>query len=107
LVKRNRLPVRWDSQAVDSLRDIYEYIKEDSTSAAHKVRKALLSLAKSLGTFPEKYARERNLINEPENYRSASKWSYKLIYEVTETEVIIVMVFHTSQHPGKIKRKIK
>jgi len=106
LVKKKRLPVRWDIEATESLRDIYEYIKVDSPSGAHKVRKTLLSLAKSLGNFPEKYAREPFLKDEPNNYRSVSKWSYKLIYEVTEKEVIVVMVFHTSQDPEKIKKHL-
>jgi len=98
--------VRWDNKAVDSLKDIFEYIAIDSPSGAHKVRKALLALAKSVGNFPEKYAIEPYLKHLPNNYRSATKWSYKLIYEVTEEEVIILMVFHTSQNPEKIKKKI-
>jgi len=106
-VKNRKLPVRWDNKAVESLRDIYEYIKEESPSGATKVRKALLSLARSLGDFPEKYPQEPYLKEETNNYRSVSKWSYKLIYEVTDEEVIIVLVFHTSQHPGKIKKKLK
>jgi len=106
LVRRKRLPVRWDNEAVESLKDIYEYIKVDSPSAAHNVRKTLLSLAKGLGDFPEKYSREPYLEDEENNYRSVSKWSYKLIYEVTAKEVIVVMVFHTSQGPEKIKENL-
>ncbi|ELR67992.1 hypothetical protein C900_01288 [Fulvivirga imtechensis AK7] len=66
-----------------------------------------MSLAKSLGDFPEKYPKEPYLLDEPNNYRSVSKWSYKLIYEVTENEVIIVMLFHSSQDPEKIKETLK
>ena len=107
MVSEKRLSVRWDIEAIESLRDIYEYIKVESPSGAHKVRRALLSLAKNLGTFPEKYPKEPYLLDEPNNYRSVSKWSYKLIYEVTENEVIIVMLFHASQDPGKIKKTLK
>ena len=107
MVKRKRLPVRWDNEAVESLRDIYEYIKVDSPSGAHHIRKTLLSLANSLGDYPEKYVREPYLEHESNNYRSVNKWSYKLIYEVTEEEVIIVMVFHMSQNPDKITKNFK
>ena len=40
----------------------------------------------------------------PENYRSVSKWRYKIIYEVRDKYVFIADVFNTSQHPSKIKR---
>ncbi len=50
----DQLPVRWDDSALESLRDIHEFIKIDSPSAANKVRKSLLSLARGLGKFPRK-----------------------------------------------------
>lgn len=59
-------------------------------------------MAHSLNDFPEKYPIEEYLTDEAENYRSASKWSYKLIYEVAEDCIIIADVFHTSQHPSKM-----
>ena len=81
---------------------IYEYIAEDSVSAARRVKKELIKLAHSLSDFPEKYSIEEYLANEPENYRSVSKWSYKIIYEVTDECIIIADIFHTSQHPLKM-----
>lgn len=99
---RKDLPVRWDTEAVNSLRDIYDYIKVDSKTAATKVRKGLLSFARTLGDFPEKYSVEPYLEDEFNNYRSVTKWSYKIIFEVTHNEIIVVMIFHTSQNPNKI-----
>jgi len=90
--------------AKKNLDDIYNYISKDSLSAARKVKKELVSLAHSLNDFPEKFSVEEFLIGESENYRSVSKWSYKIIYEVTEECIIIVDLFHTSQHPSKIKK---
>lgn len=107
MVKPTQLPVRWDKSAVDALQRIFEYIKTDSPSSADKVKKALLLLAKGLGDFPEKYPREPYLLDEPNNYRSVSKWNYKLIYEVTENEVIVVMVFNTRQDPNNIKKSLQ
>jgi len=57
-----------------------------------------------LNNNPEKFAKEPLLSDEPENYRSVNKWNYKIIYEITVTEIIIVDIFHTSQHPSKIKK---
>jgi toxin ParE1/3/4 len=106
LVKEKKLPIRWDNKAKENLDGIYDFIAEDSISAARYVKKSLVELARSLNDFPEKYSREEYLANEPENYRSVSKWSYKIIYEVTDECLIIADVFHTSQHPSKI-RKVK
>jgi len=107
LVKKTGLPIRWDTVARDNLDEIYKFIAQDSVSAARHVKKTLINLAGSLGDFPEKYSKEEYLINESENYRSVSKWSYKIIYEVTEDYLIITDIFHTSQHPSKIKRSKK
>ena len=83
-----------------------DYIAEDSVDAAKRVKKSLIHLGGSLGHFPEKYSREEFLADQQENYRSVSKWRYKLIYEVTDNYIIIVDVFNTSQNPSKI-RKVK
>ncbi len=90
--------------AKEHLNEIYAYIAQDSVNAARHVKKELIKLAGSLNDFPEKYSREEYLIDEPENFRSVSKWSYNIIYEVTNEYLIIADVFHTSQHPKKIKR---
>ena len=86
------------------LDEIYDHIAQDSLSAARYVKKELIKLAGSLNDFPEKYSKEEYLIGEHENYRSISKWSYKIISEVTKECLIIADIFHVSQHPKKIKR---
>ena len=90
--------------AKENLDHIYDHIALDSISAARYVKKNLVKLAHSLTDFPEKYSKEEFLADEPENYRLVSKWSYKIIYEVTDECLIIADIFHTSQHPLKIKR---
>jgi plasmid stabilization system protein ParE len=101
---RKKLPVRWSPKAIQRLDNIYEYIAKDSESAAKYVKKSLIQLGGSLGHFPEKYSREEYLIDEPQNYRSVSKWRYKIIYEVTDEYINIITVFNTSQNPSKIKK---
>jgi plasmid stabilization system protein ParE len=102
LVNKKKLPIRWDRLAKKHLDNIYEHIAEDSIPAARMVKKALVKLAHSLNDFPEKYSVEEYLADEPENYCSVSKWSYKIIYEVTEECIIIADIFQTSQHPSKM-----
>jgi len=102
LVAQKKLPIRWDIQAKENLDAIYDYIAKDSVLAARKVKKELVNIARSLNNFPEKFSIEESLVDVPGNYRSVSKWSYKIIYEVTNECIIIADVFHTSQHPSKI-----
>lgn len=104
MVKNKKLSIRWDRRAKENLDCIYGFIAEDSVSAARYVKKELVKLTHSLSDFPEKYSKEEYLADEPGNYRSVSKWSYKIIYEVTDECLIIADIFHTGQHPSKIKR---
>jgi len=100
-------PVLWDKKAEENLEDIYEYLRTEKKSeeAALNVWNTLLRTAGELGTYPRKYSPEHYLEDEPEEYRSVSKWSYKIIYEVTEESVIIADIFHTSQSPQKIRKR--
>lgn len=107
MVRKKELPIRWDRLAKDNLDNIYASIAKDSITAARKVKKELIKLAHSLNNFPEKFSVEEYLAPEEENFRSVTKWSYKIIYEVTKEYIIILDVFHTSQHPLKIKERIK
>lgn len=102
-----KLPIRWDRLAKENLDSIYNCIANDSVMAARMVKKELIKLAHSLKNFPEKFPAEENLAHISANYRSVAKWSYKIIYEVTDDCIIIVDIFHTSQHPIKIMQNIK
>jgi plasmid stabilization system protein ParE len=104
LVNKKKLPVRWDDSAAQSLQGIFEIIKEESPIQAKRVKDALLLLARSLDDFPEKFSKEFYLADEPNNYRSVSKWSYKMVYEVTDDEIIIVMLFHGRQGQEVMER---
>ena len=104
MVTKKKLPIRWDRLAKKNLDAIFDYIAKDSVPAARMVKKTLIRLAHSLNDFPEKFPIEEYLAYEPENYRSVSKWSYKIIYEITDEYIIIADIFHTSQHPAKMNR---
>ena len=104
MVKKN-YKVIWDDEAKASLRSIYNYIKKrESIDQARKVRDEIRDLAKSLGFMPHKYAEDPVLKNEPGDNRFKVIWSYKLVYEVTEKEIIILDVFHTSRDPQNLKK---
>ena len=90
--------------AKESLREIVEYIKKDSPSAALKVRKKLIDTAKSLKELPERFSSEVYLMDKPGNYRSVAQWHYKIIYKILDDEVLVLRFMHTSRDPGTIKK---
>jgi plasmid stabilization system protein ParE len=97
--------VIWDDEAKASLRTIYEYIKNrESLDQAIKVRDAIKELAQSLGFLPHKFSKDPFLVGEPGENRFKAIWSYKVVYEVTDHEVIILDVFHTSRDPQNLQK---
>lgn len=70
--------------AKKSLRGIIEFIKKDSPTAAVKVRKRLIRLARSLDRLPERFSTEPYLVEKMGNYRSVTLWHYKIVYRVLD-----------------------
>lgn len=97
--------VIWDDEAKASLRSIYNYIRNrSSVEQARKVRDEIRELVKSLGFIPHKYVEDPFLKDEPGDNRFKVIWSYKIVYEVTKEEVIILDIFHTSRDPKNLKK---
>jgi plasmid stabilization system protein ParE len=103
LVKK-KFKIIWDDEAKLALRGIYEYIKHrESIRVARKVRNEIIKQVQTLSSFSEKFAREPVLANELGNFRYKVIWSYKIIYEVTDSHILILDIFHTSRNPSEIK----
>lgn len=100
---RHSYQVLWDNEAKASLKAIISYISQDSPAAAKKVKQALLRLAASLEKMPNRFSPEFYLAEKPGNYRSVSKWHYKIIYRVKGQQVHILDIFHTSKDPLEIE----
>jgi toxin ParE1/3/4 len=97
-----KLKIYWKDRARFSLREIYFFVRKDSPAAAEKVKKDILSLAESLSLFPGKYAEELYLKNKDSSVRFAVIYNYKIIYQITKQEIIILDIFHTSRNPEDI-----
>ncbi len=103
---KKKAKIVWDDEAKRSLRNIFNYVKSrESVDVAKKVRDEIVSQARTLNDFPEKFEQEHNLKDEPGNFRYKVIWSYKLIYEVTKEVIYILDIFHTSRDPSNIKKK--
>lgn len=99
----NKTKVIIAHKARESLRGYIQYLKKEvSEETAEHVRKGILDKCKSLKSFSG-YSKERYLENEPREYRSVTKWDYNIIYTVSEDEVRVLNIIHTSRHPSKRK----
>lgn len=92
--------VVWSEQAKTSLTKIYDYIYQDSPEEAEKVLNTLLMKAESLNDPRVEYPKDPIVDNQ--KYRFILQWNFKIIYERTKKEVIIIEIFHTRQDPGKL-----
>ena len=96
---RERVIITRKAQA--SIYNIYKHLSRvSSEEIAKKVRDTLISTCRGLKDFSG-YSNERYLDGD---YRSVTQWDYLIIYTVTESEIRILQVLHTSQHPDKRKK---
>ena len=89
----------WDKEAILQMEEVYEYLKERSLQSANKVRKSIKEKVQGLSKHPEIYPLDRFIKNNDGSIRAFKKYSYRITYKVTETEIIIARVRHTSREP--------
>lgn len=93
--------MRWPSLAQKQLENAYKYILHDSYQNAEKVKKEILSSTRVLTTNPEMYPPDKYRKNNDGSFRAYELHRYRISYRITEKEVIIVRVRHTSMEPKK------
>ena len=100
--------VVWIPEALTALKDIFEFIKKDSPPAAIKVKQKIILKAKSLKKQPQLHSIEHYLALSKGDFRFVLVYSYKVIFEIAESRVVILDIFHTSRNPveiPKVKKK--
>ena len=107
MVENKKRSIRWNEEAYADLEKLYDYIKKDSPQNAKHVAATLVQLTRSLETLSERYPKEELLAELDGNFRSVVKWSYKIIYEVTDEVVIILKIFNTHQSPTRLIESLK
>ncbi|MCB1189955.1 MAG: type II toxin-antitoxin system RelE/ParE family toxin [Leptospiraceae bacterium] len=97
------MEIIWTEYALDSLKDIFDYIKKDSIQSAKKFASEILNFSETFSSFPYKYPVCQELESESIYYRSAVyKSRYRIIYKIAQDTIYILDVFHTSRNPTDI-----
>ena len=91
-----RRSVIWTQKASTSLDRFCAYIERESLSAAKRVKKEIIKTAGELSLNSEIYQLDEYFVSESQNIRRFFRWSYRIVYLVTEKQVVILDIFHTA-----------
>lgn len=93
--------VVWPSNASKQLQKVYVFIRKDSFQNAEKVRKGILEATNILAVNPEIYPLDKYKIDNNGSFRAFELFRYRISYQITKNEVIIIRIRHTSMNPKK------
>ena len=91
--------VRLSPLAKESFKQIIEYIRNESSDNAIKVRMRVNQHIKNLNTFPRRYRREPYLADRNGEFRSFGVDSLLIIYQVESNIVTVLDIVHSSRNP--------
>ncbi len=100
----NEISILWSRQAKRDLRNIFERIEEITKSRqnAINVRNDIVEASKKI-IFVEQYQVDE-FLGEP--YHRMIVRHYKIVYKIqSKTEIRILQIFDTYQHPKRLMRK--
>jgi len=100
--------IAWDIKASEKLKEIYTYLKDSySEKYAKRISNEIFSKIDGLRSQPERYPPESLLSHRPENFRFIIINRYKVvIYEFTGSELYILYIHNTKQHPDNLEDAI-
>jgi plasmid stabilization system protein ParE len=99
------MKVFWTKFALDSLKDIFTYYKDNANiKIANNIKNSILQSTRQLEFQPQSGAVETFLLHLNEEYRFIIRGNYKVIYKIQHKKLFITDVFDTRQNPAKIYR---
>ena len=99
------MKIIWSEFAVEMLKDIYEYYKDNvSIKIAKKIKSNILTATKQLKKHPNSGQKELLLERLNEGHRYIVEGNYKIIYKHVKKGILITDVFDTRQNPIKMER---
>jgi addiction module RelE/StbE family toxin len=84
--------VTWSPEAVEDLKSIAEYIERDSSFYARSVVSKIIAVSRNIKKFPLLGRVVPELGDE--NIRERFVYSYRLVYNIKQKNILIVAVIH-------------
>jgi toxin ParE1/3/4 len=99
------MKVVWTSAAIADTKTIYQYYKSNvSINVAKSIKLSIFSSVKTLHKNPNQGQVEELLRHREDTYRYIVSSNYKIIYKVSEINIIYIMkVFDCRRNPELIK----
>lgn len=91
--------VRWSLTAQKQLAKIYKYILKDSLQNAENVKLKILFSTRRLNEMPELHPPDKYRNNNKGNFRAYEIYSFRIVYKITKTEIIVSRIRHTKMEP--------
>ncbi|MBW1996786.1 MAG: type II toxin-antitoxin system RelE/ParE family toxin [Deltaproteobacteria bacterium] len=96
---RKKYDVVWSNIAENDLKNIVEYIAEDSPSNALKIFKSIKQAALRLNTFPERgrivpELRDQGILQ----YRELVVFPWRLLYRISERSVFVLSLLDSRRN---------
>jgi len=91
--------VVWSRRAKTELQKAFDYIKQDSFQNAEKVVVEIIDATISLPLHPLKYNPDKYKKNNNGDWRSFELHKYRITYRITQDQIRIVRLRHTSRTP--------
>ena len=92
---KNRVLV-WDKIAFEHFKEIYHSLE---SSYAKKVKNTILKKINKLTNNPEIYEQDLFKIDNDGSYRAFEKLKYRIAYRITESQIRVLRLRHTSREP--------
>ncbi|MEO8209090.1 MAG: type II toxin-antitoxin system RelE/ParE family toxin [bacterium] len=88
--------VTWSEPAKDDLKSVFDYIKEDSVFYAERLVELALKKSEIINDFPK----AGRIVPEfaDENRRELFVYSYRMIYRITHSDIIITAFIHGARN---------
>jgi len=93
--------VVWTSRSKSNLKQVYDYISEESPKSALKVVEGIANAVYKANKNPEIYGPDKYKINNDGSYRAFEKHRYRVAYRFNKNTIRVLRVRHTSQKPLK------
>ena len=89
----------WDKNALKYLQSAIEFIRKDSPQNAEKVKQEIKASVIALIDHPEKHPIDKYRINNDGSFRAYELYRFRITYFISDSEIRIVRIRHTSQEP--------
>ena len=96
---KKKIEIVWSSEASYSFVEILDYLSSKSTSAVDIVGNSILDEIENLSKNPFVHPTDRFKKKGNYNFRACIVYSYRISYYVTDTEIHILRIRHTSREP--------